>query len=94
MFTNLWTKIHKILKKVDYIPSVDDVWDAAKVAWGNITPVDIEVLFRTLNARMKQVIDCNGRNDMPIPNDGIRLSVQEEDNELRKLKIGSSVNIH
>ena len=52
LFTNLWTKIHKILKKVDYIPSVDDVWDAAKVAWGNITPVDIEVIFRTLTARM------------------------------------------
>ena len=40
-------KIHKILKYHDFVPIVDDVWEAAKVAWSNITPVDIEVLFRT-----------------------------------------------
>ena len=31
-FTNLWTKIHKILKEYDSILSVDDIWDAAQIA--------------------------------------------------------------
>ena len=85
-FTNLWTKIHKILKKFDHIPSLDDVWNAAQIAWEMVTPVDIEILYRTLNARMKQVVEFNGRNDMPIPNGGIRLQVEKEDYILKKKK--------
>ena len=92
-FANFWTKIHKILKTKDNVPTVDDVWDAAKVAWDNITPVDIEVLFRTLKSRMKQVIECNGRNDMTIPHNDIRETVQAEDNELRNMNVASSLNI-
>ena len=45
MFNNLWTKIHKILKGCEKITSADDVWEAAKVAWESITPLDIEILF-------------------------------------------------
>ena len=66
-FTNLWTKIHKILEEYNYIPSLDDIWDAAQIAWDRVTPVDIETLFQTLHARMEQVIKFDGRNDMPIP---------------------------
>ena len=83
-FTNFWTKIHKILKEFDHIPSLDDVWNAAQIAWENVTPVDIEILYRTLRARMEQVVQCNGRNDMPIPHGGIRLQVEREDDILKK----------
>ena len=85
MFNNLWTKIHKILKDSKMIPSVDDVWEAAKVAWESITPVDIEILFQTLHLRMEQVIQSNGRNDMPLPHDGIRQRVEAEDSRLKNL---------
>ena len=89
-FSNsLWTKTHKILKNRDDIPSLDDVWEAVKMAWSDISPVDIEVLFRTLHLRMKQVIDCNGRNDMSIPHDGIREHVQLEDTELKNQNFSS-----
>ena len=83
LFTNLWTKIHKILKGSENIPSVDDVWEAAKVAWESITSVDIVILFQTLHARMEQVVECNGRNDMEIPHDGIRQRVEAEDSRLK-----------
>ena len=83
-FTNFWSKIHKILKEFDHIPSLDDVWNAAQIAWENVTPVDIEILYRTLRARMEQVVQCNGRNDMPIPHGGIRLQVEREDDILKK----------
>ena len=89
LFNNLWTKIHKILKSSEKIPSVDDVWEAAKVAWESITPVDIEILFETLHLRMKQVVQSDGRNDMPIPHDGIRQRVEAENYRLQNLKIST-----
>ena len=52
LFNNLWTKIHKVFNGSEKIPSVDDVWEAAKVAWESITSVDIEILFKTLHLRM------------------------------------------
>ena len=82
--SKFWIKNHKILKKNDFVPSLDDIWDAANLVWESITPIEIEVLFRTLEARMKQVIEFNGRNDMNIPHEGIRGTVEEED---RRLKI-------
>ena len=82
----VYGKVHKILKENDNVPSLDDVWVTAKKAWGSITPVDIEVLFRTLYKRMEQVIECNGRNDMPIPHDGIRENVKAEDERLKSLR--------
>lgn len=72
-----------------YVPSLDDVWDAAQLAWDNITSVDIEVLFRTLHVRMEQVIQCNGRNDMTIPHSGVREQVEKEDFELKNTSIAS-----
>ena len=83
-FSMLWIKVHKILKNKDHLPTVDDVWEAAQVAWKSVSPVDIEILFRTLYSRIKQVIECNGRNDMPIPHGQIRKSVEAEDKELKK----------
>ena len=80
----LWIKVHKILKNKDHLPTVDDVWEAAQVAWKSVSPVDIEILFRTLYSRMEQVIECNGLNDMPIPHGQIRKSVEAEDKELEK----------
>ena len=88
-FNSLWTKTHKILAMLDRIPSLDNVWEAVNVAWNDITPVDIEVLFRTLHLRMKQVIECEGRNDMSIPHVGIRERVQLEDIELKKSELSS-----
>ena len=88
-FTILWTKIHKLLKENDQIPSLDDVWDAAQLAWSNISSVDIEVLFRTLHVRMEQVIECNGRNDMAIPHSGVREQVEIEDFVLKNTSIAS-----
>ena len=78
-FTNFWIKIHKILKENDLIPSVDDIWDAALIAWDSVTPVKIEILFQTLRARMEQVVKFDGRNDMPIPHTGIRERVKAEE---------------
>ena len=86
-FSMFWIKIHKVLKNYDFVPSLDDIWDAANLAWGSITPIDIEILFRTLEARMKQVIEFNGRNDMEIPHDGIREKVEVEDRRLKMIKI-------
>ena len=83
----LWTKIHKLLKENDQIPSLDDVWDAAQLAWSDISSVDIEVLFRTLHVRMEQVIQCNGRNDMAIPHSGVREQVEIEDFALKNTSI-------
>ena len=88
-FSKFWTKIHKILKKNDFVPSLDDIQDAANLAWESITPIEIEVLFRTLEARMKQVIEFKGRNDMNIPHEGIRETVEEEDRKLKMLKVAS-----
>ena len=82
-FSKLWNKIHKILKNYGHVPALDDVWDAAKMAWEDISAVEIEVLFRTLEARMRQVIECNGRNDMPIPHGGIKEEVEAEDEMLK-----------
>ena len=86
-FTNFWTKIHKILKENDLIPSVDDIWHAAQIAWDTVTPVEIEILFRTLRARMEQVVQFHGRNDMPIPHGGIRERVKTEDIILKNSSI-------
>ena len=83
LFNSLWTKIHKILKGSENVPSLDDVWEAAKAAWESITSVDIEVLFQTLHTRMEQVVECDGRNDMEIPHTGIRQRVEEEDTRLK-----------
>ena len=82
-FTNLWTKVHKILKEYDHIPSLNEIWDAAQIAWERVTPVEIETLFQTLYSRMEQVIKFDGRNDMPIPHGGIRERVEAEDKILR-----------
>ena len=86
-FTKLWIKIHKILKNNDQTPTVDDAWEAAEAAWESIPSLDIEILFRTLDSRMKQVIECNGRNDMPIPHGRIRGKVLVEDNALKNMDI-------
>ena len=86
-FSKFWTKIHKILKKNDFVPSLDDIWDAANLAWESITAIEIEVLFRTLEARMMQVIEFNGRNDINIPHEGIREAVEAEDTRLKMLGI-------
>ena len=51
--------------------------------------MDIEILFQTSHLRMEQVVECNSRNDMPIPHDGIRKRVQEEDAQLRKSQISA-----
>ena len=88
-FTKLWIKVHKILKNSDNTPTVDDAWHAAQAAWESIPSLDIEILFRTLDERMKQVIECNGRNDMPIPHGHIREMVEAEDNALKKMKLSS-----
>ena len=69
------------------MPSLDDIWDAANLAWESITPIEIEVLFRTLEARMRQVIEFKGRNDMEIPHEGIRETVEAEDKRLKMLPV-------
>ena len=76
-------KFIKFWKKNDNVPSLEDVWIAAQSAWETITAIDIEVLFRTLHARMQQVIEFDGRNDMPIPHGGIREIVEAEDKRLK-----------
>ena len=83
-FSKLWNKIHKILKKYDNVPSLDDVWEAAKIAWESISAVEIDIILRTLHKRMKQVIEFNGRNDMPIPHEGIKEKVEADDKILKK----------
>ena len=88
-FSKLWIKVHKILKNYDRVPTVDDAWEAAQAAWESVSSIDIEILFRTLDARMKQVIECNGRNDMPIPHGRIRENVESEDKKLKNMKISS-----
>ena len=75
------------MKKKDFVPSLDDIWDAANLAWESITAIEIEVIFRTLEARMKQVIEFNGRNDINIPHEGIREAVEAEDTRLKMLGI-------
>ena len=86
-FTKLWIKVHKILKTYDETPTVDDAWRAAQAAWETISSVDIEHIFCTLDARMMQVIQCNGRNDMPIPHGRIRQKVEAEDHALKIMDI-------
>ena len=88
-FSKFWIMIHKILKNYEHVPTVDDVWEAAQVAWKSVSPVDIEILFRTLYSRMEHVIECNGRNDMPILHGQIRKSVEAEDKELKKIENSS-----
>ena len=88
-FTKLWIGVHKYLKDYDHTPTVEDVWEAAQAVWKSIPSLDIEILFRTLDARMKQVIECNGRNEMPIPHGRIRQMAEAEDNELKNMKKSS-----
>ena len=64
---------------------MDEIWEAAKAAWDTITPVEIEILFETLRARMKQVVEFDGRNDMDIPHGGIKDRVEAEDKYLKSL---------
>ena len=64
---------------------MDEIWEAAKAAWDTITPVEIEILFETLRARMKQVVEFDGRNDMDIPHGGIKDRVEAEDKRLKSL---------
>ena len=85
LFEKLWTKINNILRKTERVTTLDEIWDAAKVAWETITPVEIEVLFQRLYARMRQVIEFEGRNDMDIPHEGIRERVEAEDVHLKSL---------
>ena len=66
------------------MPTPDDVWEAAQVVWKSVSPIDIEIIFRTLYSRMEQVIECNGRNDMSILHGQIRKNVEAEDKELKK----------
>ena len=46
------------------MPTVDDAWEVAQAAWETISSVDIEIPFCTLDARMMQVIQCNGPYDI------------------------------
>ena len=84
-FTKFWTKIHKLLPKSGKIPSLDELWEVCQQAWELITPVEIEILFQTQKARMRQVVECNGRNDMPMPHEGIRERVLAEDALLKNI---------
>ena len=84
-FEKFWTKINNILRKRERIATLDEIWEAAKAAWDKITPVEIEILFETLRARMRQVIEFDGRNDMDIPHEGIKDRVEAEDKRLKSL---------
>ena len=84
-FEKIWTKTNRILCKKDKIATLDEIWEATKAAWNMITPVEIETLFQTWHARMRQVIEFEGRNDMDIPHEGIRERVEAEDIHLKPL---------
>ena len=83
LFEKLWTKINNILRKTERVATLDEIWDAAKVPWETITPVDIEILFQTLYARMRQVIEFEVHNDMNIPHEGIRERVEAEERSFK-----------
>ena len=84
-FEKFWTKTNRILRKNHKMASLDEIWEAAKSAWDSITSLEIEILFQTWRARMRQVIECEGRNDMDIPHEGIRERVEAEDILLKSL---------
>ena len=62
-----------------------DVWESAKFAWECIISVNNEILFQTLYLRMEQIVECNGRNDMPINRNSIRQHVHTEDSRLKNI---------
>ena len=68
-----------IISSTVFSQASDELWEVCQQAWELITPVEIEILFQTQKARMRQVVECNGRNDMPIPHEGIRERVLAED---------------
>ena len=74
----------KILIGYKKIRSVD-VCESTKFAWESITSLDIEMLFQTLYLRMEQIVECNGRNDMPIHHNGVRQHVHTEDPRLKNI---------
>ena len=84
-FEKFWTRIDHILKKRKRVASLDQIWEAAKAAWDTITPVEIEILFETLRARMRQIVEFDGRNDMNIPHEGIKDRIEAEDKRLKRL---------
>ena len=65
---------------------IDDIWHAVNLARESVTENKILLLFRTSNARIKQVIEFEERNDMIISQDGTRQVVEAEDSRLKTIK--------